>query len=152
MVGVKTTQEALKMAEERGYDLIEIAPNAVPPVCKLGNFSKFLYEKEKKAKDARKNRGGGTVKEIRIRPKIGEHDLVVKINAIGKFLKEHHKVRVTFVFMGREMEHRDIGMRMLDRIEQEIAAVGAIESRPQMYGNRMITIFVPQQKGTTPNA
>lgn len=152
MVGVKTIQEALRMAEERGYDLIEIAPGANPPVCKLGNFSKFLYEKEKKAKDARKNRGGGTVKEIRIRPKIGEHDLVVKINAIEKFLKEHHKVRVTFVFMGREMEHRDIGHRMLERIEQAIALVGSIESRPQMYGNRMITIFVPQQKGTTTNA
>lgn len=152
MVGVKSIQDALRMAEEKGYDLIEIAPGANPPVCKLGNFSKFLYEKEKKAKDARKNRGGGTVKEIRIRPKIGEHDLVVKINAIGKFLKEHHKVRVTFVFMGREMEHRDIGTRMLERIEQEIAGVGAIESRPQMYGNRMITIFVPQQKGTVPNA
>jgi len=152
MVGVKTIQEALKLAEDTGYDLIEIAPNAVPPVCRLGNFSKFLYEKEKKAKDSRKNRGGGTVKEIRIRPKIGEHDLVVKINAIDKFLKEHHKVRVTFVFMGREMEHRDIGMKMLARIELEIAAVGQIESRPQMYGNRMITIFVPQQKGTVPNA
>jgi translation initiation factor IF-3 len=149
MLGVKPIQEALKLAEDTGYDLIEIAPGAVPPVCKLGNFSKFLYEKEKKLKEARKNRGGGTVKEIRIRPKIGEHDLQVKINAVIKFLKEHNKVRVTFVFMGREMEHRDIGMRMLQKIEEQIAEVGTIEQRPQMYGNRMISIFVPQQqKGT----
>lgn len=135
------------MAEETGYDLIEIAPGAVPPVCKLGNFSKFLYEKEKKLKEARKNRGGGQVKEIRIRPKIGEHDLMVKINAIIKFLKDHHKVRVSFVFMGRELEHRDIGLRVLDKIEQLITGVGIIESKPQMYGNRMITILVPVSKG-----
>lgn len=147
MIGVKSIQEALRMADDTGYDLIEIAPAANPPVCKLGNFSKFLYEKEKKAKEARKNRGGGQVKEIRIRPKIGEHDLMVKINAIAKFLKEHHKVRVSFVFMGREMEHKDIGQKMLEKIEQQIAPVGVIESRPQMYGNRMITIFVPQAKG-----
>ncbi len=147
MVGVKTIQEALRLADETGYDLIEIAAQAVPPVCKLGNFSKFVYEKEKKAKEARKNRGGGQVKEIRIRPKIGEHDLNVKVNAIMKFLKEHHKVRVSFVFMGREMEHRDIGMRMLDRIEQQITGVGSVESRPQMYGNRMVTILIPQTKG-----
>ena len=147
MVGVKTIQEALRMADDAGYDLIEIAPEASPPVCKLGNYSKFLYEKEKKIKEARKNRGGGQVKEIRIRPKIGEHDLMVKINAISKFLKEHHKVRVSFVFMGREMEHRDIGAKMLEKIEQQIAGVGVVESRPQMYGNRMISIFVPQLKG-----
>ena len=135
------------MADDAGYDLIEIAPEASPPVCKLGNYSKFLYEKEKKLKEARKNRGGGQVKEIRIRPKIGEHDLMVKINALTKFLKEHHKVRVSFVFMGREMEHREIGAKMLEKIEQQIADVGVVESRPQMYGNRMITIFVPQIKG-----
>ncbi len=147
MVGVKTIQEALKMAEDAGYDLIEIAPAVSPPVCKLGNFSKFLYEKEKKLKEARKNRGGGQVKEIRIRPKIGEHDLMVKINAITKFLKEHHKVRVSFVFMGREMEHREIGQKMLEKIEQQVDGVGVVEQRPQMYGNRMITIFVPHLKG-----
>lgn len=147
MLGVKTIQEALRMAEDSGYDLIEIAPGAVPPVCKLGNFSKFVYEKEKKLKEARKNRGGGQVKEIRIRPKIGEHDLNVKINAIVKFLKDHHKVRVSFVFMGREMEHKEIGVTMLEKIKQQIAEVGVVESYPQMYGNRMITIFVPNQKG-----
>lgn len=144
MVGVKTIQEALRMADDTGYDLIEIAPSAVPPVCKLGNFSKFLYEKEKKLKEARKNKGGGQVKEIRIRPKIGEHDLMVKVNAMIKFLKERHKVRVSFVFMGREMEHRDIGTKMLEKIEQLIAGVGIVEQRGQMYGNRMITILVPQ--------
>lgn len=147
MVGIKSIQDALRMAEESGYDLIEIAPGANPPVCKLGNFSKFVYEKEKKLKEARKNRGGGQVKEIRIRPKIGEHDLNVKINAITKFLKHHHKVRVSFVFMGREMEHRDIAVNMLEKIKQQIDGIGTTEQEPQMYGNRMITILVPQLKG-----
>jgi translation initiation factor IF-3 len=145
MIGVKTIQEALRLAEDSGYDLIEIAPGAVPPVCKLGNYSKFLYEKEKKLKEARKNRGGGQVKEIRIRPKIGEHDFLVKLNAMLKFLKEHHKVRVSFIFHGREMEHRDIGLKMLEKIEQQIAGTGVIEQKPQMYGNRMITIIVPSK-------
>lgn len=145
---MRTIQEALRAAEETGYDLIEIAPGAVPPVCKLGNYSKFVYEKEKKLKEQRKNRGGGgQVKEIRIRLKIGEHDLQVKINQIAKFLKEHNKVRVSLVFMGREMEHRDLGVKMIDRIEQSITAVGSAEQRGQMYGNRLITIFVPQVKG-----
>lgn len=143
MLGIKSIQEALKLAEETGYDLIEIAPGAVPPVCRLGNYSKFLYEKEKKLKEARKNKGGGQVKEIRIRPKIGEHDFMVKINAMIKFLKERHKVRVSIVFMGREMEHRDISQKMLEKIEQQIAGVGVIEQRGQMYGNRMISILVP---------
>jgi translation initiation factor IF-3 len=146
MLGVKTIQEALKLADETGYDLIEIAPGAVPPVCKLGNFSKFLYEKEKKLKEQRKNKGGGgQVKEIRIRPKIGEHDLMVKINATINFLKERHKVRISFIFMGREMEHRDIALRMIDKIAESIAGVGVIETRPQMYGNRMIIILVPEK-------
>jgi translation initiation factor IF-3 len=144
MVGVKPIQEALRMAELAGYDLIEIAPAAAPPVCKFGNFSKFLYEKEKKLKEARKNKGaGGQVKEIRLRPKIGEHDLMVKINAISKFLTENNKVRLSIVFMGREMEHRDLGIKMLNKIEESVAAAGVIEQRGQMYGNRMVSIFVP---------
>lgn len=144
MVGLKTIQEALRLAEESGYDLIEIAPQAVPPVCKLGNYSKYLYEQEKKSKDQRKSKSSGQVKEIRIRPNIGEHDFIVKINAIQRFLKERHKVRVTLMFMGREMEHRDLGDGMMDRIEASIEPVGVIEQRPQLYGNRLISILVPK--------
>lgn len=145
MVGIRTIQEALKLADDTGYDLIEIAPTAVPPVCKLGNFSKYLYELEKKTKDQRKNKGGGgQVKEIRLRTKIGEHDLMTKINQINKFLKDRHKVRVNMEFKGREMEHKEFGLQMLERIEKEISEVGIIEQRPQMYGNRMISILVPK--------
>jgi translation initiation factor IF-3 len=144
MLGVKPIREALNLALETGYDLIEIAPAAAPPVCKLGNFSKFVYEKEKKLKEARKHKGAGQLKEIRIRTKIGVHDFDVKINAIIKFLTERNKVRISFVFFGREMEHRDMAYKMIDRIEKQIAEVGTMESRPQMYGNRMITILVPK--------
>lgn len=144
VMGIKTIQEALKIADERGYDLIEIAPTSNPPVCKLGNFSKYLYQQEKKVKDSRKNKGGGgQVKEIRLRPKIGEHDFQTKMNAIVRFLEERHKVRVSMVFFGREMEHQDIGIRMLDRIKEKIAQVGMFESEPQMYGNRLNAIIVP---------
>lgn len=144
MVGVKPIQEALKIADDRGYDLIEIVPTSNPPVCKLGNFSKYLYQQEKKVKDSRKNKGGGgQVKEIRLRPKIGEHDFQVKLNAIERFLKERNKVRVSMVFFGREMEHQDLGIKMMDRIKERITAVGMFESEPQMYGNRLNAIIVP---------
>jgi translation initiation factor IF-3 len=102
-----------------------------------------LYEKEKKRKEARKSKAAGQVKEIRMRPKIGEHDFNFKVNNIVKFLKERNKVRVSFVFFGREMEHKEVAHKMLDRIQQMIAGVGTIESKPQMYGNRLISILVP---------
>ncbi len=146
MVGVKTVQEALRMADERGYDLIEIAPTSNPPVCKLGNFSKYIYQQEKKTKDSKKNKGGGgQVKEIRMRPKIGEHDFQVKLNAIERFLKEKNKVRVSLVFFGREMEHQDLGLKMIERIKERIAEVGMFETTPQMYGNRLNAIIVPSK-------
>ncbi len=145
MLGVKSIQEALVIAQDSGYDLIEIAPDAVPPVCRLGSLSKFLYEREKKRKEARKGHGAGQVKEIRMRPNIGVHDFLVKMNAVTKFLKDRNKVRVSIIFYGREMEHREFAYKMLERIEQQIAGVGLIETRPQMYGNRMITILVPQR-------
>jgi len=145
MVGIKSIQDAMKLAQDSELDLIEIAPNAKPPVCKLGSLSKFLYEKSKKTKESRKNRAAGQVKEIRFRMKIGEHDFQVKLNKILEFLKDRHKVRVSFVFFGREMQHRGRGEVMLDKIEDQIKGVGIIEQRPQMYGNRMISILVPHR-------
>lgn len=143
MIGIKPITEALRMARDSSMDLIEIAPNAKPPVCKIGNISKFIYEREKKNKDARKNRSAGQVKEVRFRIKIGEHDFLTKLNRIVRFLKERHKVRVSMIFFGREMQHRDLGERMMSRIEEQIKGVGSIEQRPQLYGNRMISILVP---------
>jgi len=145
MIGVKPLHEALKLAQETGYDLIEIVPTAVPPVCKLGNYSKFVYEKEKKAKDARKSKASGQVKEIRFRPRIGEHDFNFKLNNIVKFLKDRHKVRISIVFYGREMEHTDLATGMVQKIETGIQGVGIMEQRPQMLGNRLNLILVPHK-------
>ncbi len=145
MVGIKPIHEALKLAEETGYDLIEIVANSVPPVCKLGNYSKFVYEKEKKAKDARKSKSAGQVKEIRFRPRIGEHDFNFKVNNIVKFLKDKHKVRVSIVFFGREMEHTDLATGMVQKLEVGIQGVGIMEQKPQMLGNRLILTLVPHK-------
>ena len=143
LIGVKPIREALRIADDQGYDLIEVAPNAKPPVCKLGNISKFLYEKEKKSKESRKGRGASHVKEVRFRIKIGEHDFNVKTNQIIRFLKDHHKVRVTCIMFGREMEHKDLAHGMMQKVEDKITGVGMVEARPQMYGNRLIAILVP---------
>jgi len=145
MIGIKPLPEALKIADETGYDLIEIVPSAVPPVCKLGNYSKFVYEKEKKIKDARKSKASGQLKEMRFRPRIGEHDFNFKLNNIVKFLQERHKVRVTIVFYGREMEHLNLADGMIKKIETGIQGSGVIETRPQMLGNRMHMILVPHK-------
>jgi len=145
MLGVKPLSEALKEAIESDLDLIEISPGATPPVCKVGSLSKYLYEKEKKKKEARKHHSGGQVKEVRFRIKIGEHDFKVKVDRIIKFLKERHKVRVNMAFFGREMQHVDIGQTMLVKIEEAIKGSGVIEQRPKMYGNRMISILVPNK-------
>lgn len=143
MLGIKTIQEALGLARDSGFDLIEIAPNVTPPVCKLGSLSKFLYEKEKKRKEARKGRGAGHLKEIRMRPNIGVHDFEVKTNHIVQFLKDRHKVRVSLVFYGREKEHSEFGYKMLDRIVQTINGVGLMENKPLLQGNRLIAILIP---------
>jgi len=145
MVGIKPFSDAMKLAENASLDLIEISPNAKPPVCKLGNLSKFLYEKEKKSKEARKHNTAGQVKEVRFRIKIGIHDFNVKVNHILRFLKGHHKVRVSMVMFGRELRHKDLAQEMMNRVEEQIKGAGIIEQRAQMYGNRLISILVPHR-------
>jgi len=145
VLGLKPTQEAIRIATDQGLDLIEVAPNAKPPVCKIGNFSKFLYEKEKKSKESRKSRSSSQVKEVRFRIKIGEHDFIVKADRINRFLKERHKVRVSCVMFGREMKHKDLAQGMIQKVEEYIKGHGVIEDRPQMYGNRLIAILVPHK-------
>src|SRR5207245_7489654 len=114
----------LRIAQNKGTDLVEIAPQNNPPVCKLADFSKFRYEREKKLKEARKKHKGGQVKELRIRPKIGFHDLDIKIDHMREFIAERDKVRLTVVFRGREMEHQDLGKVLAARVKERIADVG----------------------------
>lgn len=126
-------------------DLIEIAAAANPPVCKILDFSKFKYEQEKKLKEARKKQKSGMLKEIRMRPSIGVHDLDVKLRHVEEFLKEHDKVRITVVFRGRENQHKDIGFKVLMEIQAKLAPLASAEGRPTTEGNRMSIMLVPKK-------
>lgn len=124
---------------------MEIAPQNNPPVCKLADASKFRYEREKKLKEARKKQKGGQVKEIRIRPKIGFHDLDIKINHMREFIAERDKVRLTIVFRGREMEHQDLGQMLVSRVKDRIGDLAVLEQDAQMEGTRMSLLFAPKK-------
>ena len=145
-LGVKNLDEALRTAQDRGKDLVEVAPQANPPVCKVVDFSKYRYEKEKQKKEARKHAKGGQVKEVRFRPRIGEHEFDTKFRQIQKFLAGRDKVRITVMFRGREMEHQDLGRKIIDRLKENLGETATVESAPTMFGNRMILMLAPQKK------
>ena len=145
-MGIKSLEEALRIAQNRGVDLVEIAPQNNPPVCKLADFSKFRYEREKKLKEARKKQKGGNVKELRVRPKIGAHDLDIKINQMRGFVEERDKVRFTVVFRGREMEHPDQGRLIFGRVKERMADIASLESEDyKMEGGRLSLMFTPKK-------
>lgn len=127
-------QDALKKSEEAGLDLVEIAPTAVPPVCRIMDHSKYKYEQEKKEKEARKKQKVVHIKEIRMGPKIGEHDYQFKVRHLEDFLKKGDKVKVTMIFRGREMAHIDLGRKVLDRLASDISTIGEIEESPRLEG------------------
>lgn len=143
MIGVKPILEAQNMARSAGMDLVEIAPMANPPVCKIMDFSKYLYELDKQARENRKKQKAGVLKEIRFNPRIATHDLETKIKHIEEFLKEQNKVRVTVVFHGRENQHRNLGEEILMKVKNTLLPVGTVEGRTQMMGNRMSIMLTP---------
>lgn len=136
-----TVQEAIKKAEETGLDLVEIAPTAVPPVCRIMDNSRYKYEQEKKEKEARKKQKVIHLKEIRMGPKIGEHDYQFKLKHLTDFLKKGDKVKVTMIFRGREMAHIDLGRKILDRLSSDISVIGEIEEMPRLEG-RFINMVI----------
>jgi len=142
--GVVDAAEALQMAEEAGLDLVEIVPNATPPVCKILDYGKFRFLEQKKAAEARKKQKIVEVKEIKLRPGIDDHDYDVKMRAMRRFFDEGDKVKVTLRFRGREMAHQDIGYRLLERVKAEITAVAKVELEPSMEGRQMIMILAPR--------
>lgn len=144
-VGIKPVFEALSMAQARGKDLIEISPNANPPVAKIVDFSKFRYEREKRLKESRKHQKAGLLKELRLHTRIGEHDLNVKIEHIKEFIEERNKVKITVVFRGREMEHRELGLALLNKIQETMGAKVTVEQTPQLDGNRMSILLAPKR-------
>ena len=144
MIGVVTAREAMSRAEETGFDLVEISPNADPPVCKLLDFGKFKYEQQKKKNEARKKQKIIEVKEIKLRPNIDDHDYDVKMRAATGFLDEGDKVKVTMRFRGREMMHQDLGMNVLMRVKEQLDPLAKVEQTPQLEGRQMTMVLAPR--------
>jgi len=142
--GVVPYFDALKLAEDAGLDLVEIAPNSVPPVCKILDYSRFRFNEQKKQAEARKKQKTVEVKEIKLRPSIDKHDYDVKMKAVQRFFEEGDKVKVTLRFRGREMAHTELGVRLLEKVKAEAAAMAKVESEPQMEGRQMIMILAPR--------
>lgn len=146
MVGVVSVREGIRMAEQAGLDLVEISPNAVPPVCKVLDYGKYKYEAQKKAQEARKKQKVIVVKEIQLRPNIDKHDLEVKMRAMHKFLAEGDKVKITMRFRGREMTHQEIGVKILDGVKAQLGEDIKIEQEPRLEGKQMIMMVAPAPK------
>ena len=144
MIGIVTTREAMAAAEDSGFDLVEISPNADPPVCKLLDFGKFKYEQQKKKNEARKKQKIIEVKEIKLRPNIDDHDYDVKMRAATNFLDEGDKVKVTMRFRGREMMHQDLGMNVLMRVKDQLDPLAKVEQTPQLEGRQMTMVLSPK--------
>ena len=144
MVGVVPLREALQMAADVGLDLVEISPNAEPPVCKILDYGKFKYEEQKKKNEARKKQKVIEVKEIKMRPGIDDHDYEVKMKAMLRFIEEGDKVKVTMRFRGRELAHQDIGMNVLIRVRDDLDAIAKVEQFPRMEGRQMTMVVSPK--------
>ena len=144
-LGVMLATDALAKAEEANLDLVEVAPNASPPVCRIMDFGKYKYEQAKREREAHKKSKASELKGMRLSPKIGEHDLQVKTRAVSGFLKDGDKVRVSMWFRGREMAHPQVGEQILRRMAQQLADVGIVERHPLMEGRNMIMILAPKK-------
>ncbi len=143
-VGLVSINEGLEMAGESGLDLVEVSPNASPPVCKILDYGKYKYEAQKKANEARKKQKTIDVKEIKMRPGIEEHDYQVKMRSVRKFLDHGDKVKMTIRFRGREMAHQDLGMRVLDRVRDDLEEFVKIEQFPKTEGRLMTMVMAPK--------
>ncbi len=143
-VGLVSIEEALERAKDDGLDLVEISPNADPPVCKILDFGKYKYEAAKKANEARKKQKTIDVKEIKMRPNIDAHDYDVKMRSIKKFLGEGDKVKVTMRFRGREMAHQELGLAVLDRVREQFDEDAKVEAMPRLEGRQMTMVMAPK--------
>ena len=143
-LGVLDTFDAIRKAEDFGLDLVEVQPNADPPVCKILDYGKFKYEAQKRANEARKKQKIIEVKEIKLRPNIDEHDYQVKMRSVQKFLNAGDKVKVTLRFRGREMAHQELGANVLTRVREETDEFAKVEAMPKMDGRQMIMVLAPK--------
>ncbi len=144
MVGVVSVEEGIELAVEAGLDLVEVSPNADPPVCKILDYGKYKYEEQKKKNEARKKQKVIDVKEIKMRPNIDVHDYEVKMRSARRFLGDGDKVKVTIRFRGRELAHQELGMKVLDRVREDLDDAAKVELLPKMEGRLMIMVIAPK--------
>lgn len=149
-LGVMAPYEALKVARERGLDLVEISPTAVPPVCKIMDYGKFMYLENKKAHEQRKHQKGIVIKEVKFRPNTAEHDYQVRLRRIFEFLEEGHKVKAMIFHRGREMAHQEVSRAKMERLLKDIADHAQIEMFPRMEANILMALLAPKKPGSGP--
>jgi translation initiation factor IF-3 len=147
-LGIMPPYEAIKIARERGLDLVEVSPTANPPVCRIINYGKYLYQQSKREHEARKNQRSIELKEVKFRPRTGVHDFETKRNQIARFLEEGSKVKATVMFRGREMAHRNLGWEMMDRLVKDLGDLVVVEIRPKQEGPNLTSILAPKKPGT----
>ncbi len=145
-LGIVSTRQAMSMAEEEDIDLVEISPNAAPPVCNLMDFGKFKYEQSKKRDEAKKKQKQVQIKEIKFRPGTDDGDYNIKMRNIQRFLADGDKVKTTLRFRGREMAHQQLGAQLLKRVQEDLVEVGAVEQFPKMEGRQMVMMVAPKKK------
>lgn len=152
-IGIMPTRDAIRLAQERGYDLVEVSPQARPPVCKIMDYGKYKYELSKKARDAKKKQRSLQLKEMRFRPKTEDHDYTFKMRHVREFLTQGNKVKVFVEFRGREKAHMEFGQKILDKLKVDLADLGEPLARPQMEGRSLTLSFIPKghEKSATPS-
>ncbi|HUR17455.1 MAG TPA: translation initiation factor IF-3 [Acidimicrobiales bacterium] len=149
-LGIKTLPDALLIARDADLDLVEVAPMANPPVCRIMDYSRFKYETEQKAKESRRKTTNISVKEMKYRPKIGPGDFETKTRQVAKFLGQGHKVKITIMFRGREMSHQELGLKILNRVAEEVGPMAKVEQSPKVDGRNMVMILGPDKRAKPP--
>ena len=145
-LGIRSTREALELARVQDLDLVEVAPTANPPVCRIMDYGKFKFDEAQKAKESRRKSQGTGIKEMKYRPKIGPGDFDTKTRLVNKFLEEGHKVKITIMFRGREMSHPELGKKILDRVAEDVTELGKVEAAPKLDGRNMIMVLAPDKR------
>lgn len=143
-LGIMATQDALQLADEQGLDLVEVAPNERPPVCRIMDYGKYKYQRSKRQQQAKKKQKIILVKEIKLRPKTEEHDYHFKMQHVRRFIQDGHKAKVTIIFRGREMAHTELGRRILDRVVTDMEDIATVEQTPKQEGRNMTVVLAPR--------
>src|SRR5437764_5108305 len=147
---IKPLPEALHIARQQDLDLVEVAPDANPPVCRIMDYGKFKFDAAQRAKESRRKTTSTSIKEMKYRPKIGTGDFDTKTRQVARFLGEGHKVKITIMFRGRELSHQELGLRILDRVAEQVAHLGKLEAAPKVDGRNMIMVLAPDQRAQQP--